>query len=55
MLKCPHCTKEIDDKIILSYRGKQLVQKEKNKFGDKYGEEMRRRVRVRWDKKRVQS
>jgi hypothetical protein len=49
MLNCPHCNKEIDDKLInkeMSMRGNNA---QKRKYGKKLSQEMSRRVKVRWE------
>lgn len=48
MLNCPHCKKDIPEDVVLTYRAHTLVARSKKKFGDKYNEEMRRRIAVRW-------
>lgn len=48
MLKCPHCNGEVPEELVLKHRALTLVERAKKKFGDKYNEEMKRRIAVRW-------
>ena len=52
-LKCPHCDKEISEDLVNMHISKRLVSSAKQKFGEGYSEEMRRRVQSRWSKKKV--
>jgi hypothetical protein len=49
-LKCPHCGKLIDEDLVNTHISKRLVNASKEKFGDDYSAEMRRRVQKRWSK-----
>lgn len=49
-MKCPHCSKEINDSLVAAHLSKKGKEVQKKKYAD-YNEEMRRRVNVRWNKK----